>query len=67
MQNKWFKVDNSEFGLSKAVVFFDKIRFYVGVTDHWGIGISFCHYDRSLTLDILKWYAGVEVYHYNEL
>jgi hypothetical protein len=65
--SKWFKIDNSDWGLSKAIVIFDKVRFYAGITDHWGFGIAYCHYDRSLTIDFLCWYTGVEVYHKDEL
>ena len=63
MKKEWFKIDNTDWGLSKAIVLFDNVRFYAGTTDHWGIGIYYCHYDRSLTIDILCWYIGVEVYH----
>jgi hypothetical protein len=63
MKKEWFKIDNTDWGLSKAIVLFDKVRFYAGTTDHWGIGIYYCHYDTSLTIDILCWYIGVEAYH----
>jgi hypothetical protein len=42
---------------------FDKINFYIGKTDHWGVGIELNFYDRSLTFEILNVYFGVEILH----
>lgn len=61
--NKWIKIQNEEWNFSAAIVFFDKIRVYAGRTDHWGIGASYCHYDRSLTFEIFNLYAGIEIFH----
>ena len=60
---KWIKVRNTSFGLSKAVVFFDRLCLYAGKTDHWGIGANINLYDRSFTMEILNLYAGFEVYY----
>jgi hypothetical protein len=48
--------------LSRSVVVNDKVRFYAGMTDHWGFAISYCRYDRSVTIEVVRWYAGFEVY-----
>lgn len=47
---------------TRSLTINDKIRFFAGTSDHWGIGINYCHYDRSLTVDILHWYIGLEVW-----
>jgi hypothetical protein len=63
MVSKWIKFEKSSWGLSAAIVMFDKIVFYFGRTDHWGIGANINLYDRSLTLELLNLYAGFEIYH----
>lgn len=60
---KWIKVEKSSWGLSAAIVIFNKIVLYAGRTDHWGIGFDINFYDRSLTFEILSLYAGIEIYH----
>jgi len=60
---KWIKVTNNSWSESIDVVFFGRLMFYAGLTDHWGIGIEYCHYDRSLTFKIFKLYTGVEFLH----
>jgi hypothetical protein len=42
---------------------FNKVCFYAGKTDHWGIGVEVNFYDRSLTFEIFNLYAGVEIWH----
>lgn len=49
--------------LSKGIVVNDKVRFYVGKTDRWGFAISYSSYERSFSVEVLHWYAGVEVYY----
>ena len=61
--SKWIKIERSSWGLSAAIVIFDKIVLYAGRTDHWGIGADINFYDRSLTFEILNLYAGIEIYH----
>lgn len=61
--SKWVKVSKSSWGLSTSVAFFDKVNFYAGKTDHWGIGFDINLYDRALTLEILNLYCGVEIWH----
>lgn len=58
--NNWIKVHKSFLGISASITFFDKICFYMGKTDHWGIGFDINFYDRSITFEILNLYAGVE-------
>ena len=60
---KWIKFDKSSWGLSASIVMFDRVAFYAGKTDHWGIGFDVNFYDRSFTVEILNWYAGFEVYY----
>ena len=61
--SKWIKFSKHSWGLSRSIVIFDKINFYAGVTDHWGIGFDINFYDRALTFEILCWYFGVEIFH----
>lgn len=61
--SKWFKIEKSSWGFAGAIVMFDKIAFYGGQTDHWGIAVQVNFYDRSFTIEILNWYLGVEVLH----
>lgn len=61
--SKWIKFDKSSWGFSRSIVIFDKVNFYAGVSDHWGLGFNISFYDRSFTIDILQWYIGVEVWH----
>lgn len=61
--NKWIRFDKSSWGFSRSIVIFNKINFYAGVTDHWGLGFDVNFYDRSFTIDILCWYLGVEIWH----
>lgn len=60
--SKWIRLDKSPWGLSVAVVFFNKVCLYAGKTDHWGIGANISLYDRSLTLELLNLYTGIEVW-----
>jgi hypothetical protein len=61
--SKWIKIDKSLWGFSAAIVFFDKVSFYAGKSDSWGIGIKVNLYDRSLTFEILNLYMGIEIWH----
>lgn len=60
---KWIRLEKSSWGLSRSIVIFNKISFYAGVTDHWGIGANINFYDRALTFEFLCWYFGVEVWY----
>jgi hypothetical protein len=61
--SKWIKFEKSSWGFSAAIVMFNKVSFYCGRTDHWGIGANINFYDRSISFEILNLYAGVEVWH----
>jgi hypothetical protein len=61
--SKWIKLERGVFGLSASATLFDKIVFYVGRSDSWGISAEVCFYDRSITLKILNLYMGAELYH----
>jgi|LakMenEpi03Aug12_release.lakeMendotaPanAssembly.Ray.scaffolds.fasta_scaffold21008_2 hypothetical protein len=39
-----------------------KIRFFMGKWDSWGMGIAFCKYDNSITINLIHWYFAIEVY-----
>jgi hypothetical protein len=39
-----------------------KIKFFIGKSDRWGIGIAFCKYDNSITINLLDRYFGFEVW-----
>jgi hypothetical protein len=39
-----------------------KIRLYKGTSDSFGLGISFCNWDKSLTISFMKWYFGAEIH-----
>lgn len=60
---KWIKVDKDPWGTYVVVALFNKIAFYAGQTDHWGIGANINLYDRSITFEIFNLYAGAEVWH----
>lgn len=62
---KWVRHETSKWGLSSALVFFDRICFYVGKTDHWGVGFDINFYDRSFTIELLNWYTGIELWRKN--
>ena len=61
--SKWIKLDQGVFGLSASATLFDKIVFYVGRSDSWGISAEVCFYDRSITFKILNLYMGAEIFH----
>jgi hypothetical protein len=48
--------------LGGALVLFETVSFYIGRTDHWGVGANINFYDRSFTIEILNLYAGIEIY-----
>ena len=59
---KWIKFSKSYWGLSASLVLFDKVCFYAGKTDHWGIAAEINFYDRSISFEIFNLYAGFEVW-----
>jgi hypothetical protein len=65
MVGKWIKFDKYWYGFGGHVTFFNKVSFYAGIKDSWGIGVDFSFYDRSITFDILNLYFGVEVWYTN--
>jgi hypothetical protein len=58
---KWIKFSKHGWGLAGSILIFNKINFYAGWTDHWGIGVNLNFYDRSLTFEVLNAYFGVEI------
>lgn len=63
VSKKWIRTGKSKYGPSAYLTLFDKVNFYCGASDSWGIAIEASFYDRSLTFKILNLYAGVEVFH----
>jgi hypothetical protein len=60
--SKWIKVQKYYWGAGGHIEIFNKVVFYAGVRDSWGIGFDISFYDRSITLNILNLYFGVEVW-----
>jgi hypothetical protein len=60
--NKWIRFSHYS-GLGGNLTLFNKINFYGGSAEMWGIGIKIGPYDRSLTFEILNLYIGVEIFH----
>lgn len=60
---KWIKFEKHPWGLSSHITFFNKVNFYYGFADHWGLGFDINFYDRALTFNILNVYFGIEVWH----
>lgn len=48
---------------SYSFCLFNKLNFYAGVSDGWGIGIEWVTYDRALTINFIKFYVGVELWY----
>ena len=63
--NKWIKIRKYAWTLGGQVEIFDRIVFYAGTTDHWGIGFNVNFYDRAITFEIFNLYFGVEVWRRN--
>ena len=61
--SKFVRYEKNHWNLGGAVVLFNKVSFYLGRTDHWGIGANINLYDRSITFELLNLYFGVEIYH----
>lgn len=61
--SKWIKLERGVYGLSASATLFNKIVFYAGRSDSWGISAEVCLYDRSITFKILNLYMGAELYH----
>ena len=59
--SKWIKLERGVFGLSASATLFDKIVFYAGRSDSWGISAEVSFYDWSLTFKIFNLYAGIEI------
>jgi hypothetical protein len=60
--SKWIRL-NHYWDLGGSLTFFNKINFYAGRAESWGIGIKIGFYDRSITFEILNLYIGVEIFH----
>ena len=38
------------------------VTFGAGKWDSWGLGINYCHYAKAITVEVVHWYAYVEIY-----
>jgi hypothetical protein len=63
MVSKWIKIKREDWHYSAYILLFDKVRLFAGRSDHWGIGVEYCHYERSLMFEIFNLYVGAEVLH----
>lgn len=61
--SKYVRLERGVFGLSASATLFDKIVFYAGRSDSWGISAEASFYDWSLTFKILNLYVGIEILH----
>lgn len=61
--NKFFKIEKSKWSLSATVIVLDRVSFFGGQADHWGLGFDINFYDRALTFNVLNIYFGVEIWH----
>lgn len=60
---KWIKIQKDSWNLSGSIVMFNKIDFYAGRSDSWGISIELSIYDRSITFKIFNLYMGMQIYY----
>ena len=44
-----------------------KIKFFAGKWDSWGLEVSYCHYYKGLTIALLHWYVGFEIWTKKEI
>lgn len=61
--SRWIKASKSSWGFSASIVILDRVSFYAGKTDHWGIGVNLNLYDKALTFELLNLYTGIEILH----
>ena len=64
---RFARYEKSSWNLGGALVLFETVSFYIGRTDHWGLGANINFYDRSFTIEILNLYIGVEVWRKEEV
>lgn len=60
---KWIKIEKPWHKLSVHAILFNKIDFFAGRSDSWGISIEYNPYERGIIFKILNFYAGFEVWH----
>ncbi len=60
--SKCIKVQKYYWGTGGHIEIFNKVVFYAGTRESWGIGFDISLYDRSITFNILNLYFGVEVW-----
>jgi hypothetical protein len=39
-----------------------KIKFFAGTWDSWGIELSYCRWYRGITIALVHWYFGFEIW-----
>jgi hypothetical protein len=44
-----------------------KVKFFAGKWDSWGFEISYCKYYRGLTIGLIHWYFGFEIWTKQEI
>ena len=60
---KWIKFEKGDWGFSASMTVANKVSFFIGTADSWGISAKISFYDQSLVLQILNLYTGFEIYH----
>jgi hypothetical protein len=64
--SKVIKFDKGSFNNSYMVLF-DKIEFQVGRSWEWGFQATYYHLERTFTLQFIRWYLLVTIYHEAEI
>lgn len=59
---KAVKLEKDAFGVTR-IVLFDKVEFQVGTSWEWGFQATYYHLERTFTLQLIRWYLLITVYH----
>lgn len=59
------KLEKAWHGLSASMLINERVCFFAGKSDSWGISAKISFYENSLTLQIFNLYAGVEIWRKN--
>jgi hypothetical protein len=66
MKKKFIEVSRPWHGLSISVIVANKVDFFAGRADSWGISAEYSPYERGVTLKILNLYMGFSVWYTNK-
>jgi hypothetical protein len=48
--------------VNKEITFQRKVVLGSGTWDRWGFGVSYCHYSRAISIELIHWYFYIEVW-----